>query len=371
LIQLTGSSTLLGILDALMTLPWLFFSMFAGVLADRYDRKRILMLTDFIRGIAVTALGIAALLGILEIWMIMAVGLVLGLCAPFFAPVITSIIPDLVPKSKLIKANSAFTVSSQSVGIIGSSLSGILLAVLGAPILFLVNGLSYLFSGFSEKFITIPKHDAESRENHFFEDFKSGVRYVYEFKGLRVQYCFILFLNFFSKIGMIQFVPLFNTMGKLGPVYYGISMSVMSVGMIVGALFVNLLKFEKVERATVYYFGVSAVAVLFVIFAMVGHFVVTGICMFFIGFFIAQNNALGAATIQANVPRNMRGKVSGFRRTMNMALLPLGAIISGFLGEVFPPKLIIAVSYGLAGVVALLLTRSESVRKMFNYDNAS
>jgi len=84
MLDLTGSTALMGSLMATSMVPNLIIAPFAGVLVDKWDRKRIIVMTDFIRGVFVTLIGIAGIFGFLQVWMVFVVGIVIGLCGAFF-----------------------------------------------------------------------------------------------------------------------------------------------------------------------------------------------------------------------------------------------------------------------------------------------
>lgn len=137
----TGSTALMWIFMAITVLPKVFISPFAGTFIDRHDRKKVLIITDAISGITILFIGIATLTGFIKIWMAVIVSIIVGICGCFFNPTINSTIPDIVPKSKLIKANSAFSLISTGNEMIGNTFGGFLVQILGASILFLVNGI--------------------------------------------------------------------------------------------------------------------------------------------------------------------------------------------------------------------------------------
>ena len=102
----TGSTAMMGLLSALTMLPRVLVGPFAGVFVDRLDRKKIIVFTDFIMGIFVTFVCIAAFRGFIQVWMVFVVGIIDGLCATFFDPAASSVKPDIVPEDKLMNVNS-------------------------------------------------------------------------------------------------------------------------------------------------------------------------------------------------------------------------------------------------------------------------
>lgn len=100
---MTGSTALMGIVLVAGLLTMVLIFPFAGVLADRFDRKKIMVLTDLVRGTFVVLLSLFAIANQAEVWMIIVVSLVNGICAAFFTPAADSTLQDLVPKSKFQK----------------------------------------------------------------------------------------------------------------------------------------------------------------------------------------------------------------------------------------------------------------------------
>lgn len=221
----TGSTALMGLLMAAIAIPRVILSPIAGTYVDRHNRRRILIMSDIVRGIVITFVGIAALMGFIEIWMVLVSGIILGVCGSFFNPAVQSSIPDIVPKDKLVKANSSFSLIGTATNIIGNTAGGFLYQFLGAPLMFLINGLSYIFSACTEVFIKIPNIKRNAKDLNFWDDLKSGFNFVKNFTGLKYLYVTIAFLNFFAVMGITLLLPFFNTKKYLGPERYGIAMA--------------------------------------------------------------------------------------------------------------------------------------------------
>ena len=152
MLEITGSTALMGMLSAVTMLPKIILGPFAGVFVDRWDRKKLIVLTDLIRGVIVTFVGIAGVMGFIQVWMVFIVGIISGICAAFFNPAINSSRPDIVPEDKLLKANSVTSLAQSGMDMIGNAVGGVLYVLIGAPYMFLLNGISYLFSAFTEIF---------------------------------------------------------------------------------------------------------------------------------------------------------------------------------------------------------------------------
>src|SRR5574337_513112 len=157
----TGSATLMGLLLMLSSLPGVILGPIAGTFADRHSRRNIIIACDVLSGLAVLSLAVSMLWWPLPIeltlsWLF-AASIAVSLFAAFFRPAISAAIPDLVPLDKVATANSMNQASVQVATLIGQGLGGVLYRAIGAPVLFLIDGLSYLFSALSELFISRTK----------------------------------------------------------------------------------------------------------------------------------------------------------------------------------------------------------------------
>jgi MFS family permease len=157
--QATGSGSLMGILMMLSMLPGVLLGPLAGTFADRYSKKMIIVVSDLLSGLSMTGLAFVFIFRPnqvdLLIFLLFLVAIINGIFQAFFGPSILSAIPELVPRQKIPAANSLNQFSFQFSRILGQSTGGILYGLLGAPLLFLIDGLTFLFSSFSESFIQI------------------------------------------------------------------------------------------------------------------------------------------------------------------------------------------------------------------------
>ncbi len=356
---------MMGTLMAASTIPRVLLSPAAGVIVDRSDRKWLLVLMDVIRGVAVVLVGIAAYLGVARVWMVFGAGIIIGTCASFFFPAIRSIIPDIVARERLVQANSFFSMIRAGSGILGNSLGGILYTVLGAPLMFLINGLSYLFSSFTELFIRVPRVHHERERQRFWADLKSGLVFVWRSPGRRFLMMTVGVLNFFAFIAIVLILPFFKETDFLGPVRYGITMAVFTAGMIAGMLTIAAIKVPAGKRFLVFslstVFFVAAVAVT----PLWDRYWPMLVCVAVGGYFNAIINVLIESVNQLTVPSAMRGKVMGLAGLASQGLTPLGMAIGGVLGEFFPLRWVIFGAMSAIGVFVFPQLGSKSIRAFF------
>ena len=362
----TGSTALMGVISAASVLPRIFVSPIAGTLVDRHDRRSILIITDIICGIATLLVGIAAIIGLVKVWMLVGVAVIIGICGCFFNPAINSSMPDLVPEPRLINANSAFSSMSTANDIFGKMIGGYLVQVLGAPIIFILNGVSYIVSAFAECFIKIPKMKNSSKKLTFFEDMISGIKYVKEFSGLKCLYVIIAFLNFFGAMSTMLILPLFKENVKLGIGLYGMAMGIQALGMFIAFMMLSVVQFKKENKFYIFIGSGVITAIVMIVFSLTSNFYLMAAALFINGFCIAITNSIIQASMQVSVMADMRSKVYAFRRTLSSSLIPIAMLLGGIISEFTPIKKIIFVNYIIILCLFVTVSFFHSVKKLIN-----
>lgn len=369
ILEMTGSTALMGLLSALSMIPRIVLGPFAGVFVDRWDRKKIIIATDLLRGIFVTFVGIAAITGFIQVWMVFVIGILNGVCSAFFNPAIISTRPDIVPSSKLVKANSVTSLAQSSMDMIGSAVGGVLYVALGAPYMFLFNGISYLFSAFTEMFISIPKVNREDKEITFFEDFKVGFNYLKNFKVLRNNFMSSSMINFFANSAVILFVPYFKEMPFLGISKYGFAMTVFALGAMSGSIILSIINIKKEHRFNMYRLSLIIQTALFLCFMLTNNYYLMLIFIYLAFVFNSFANTIASTSMMAVVPSEIRGKVMAITSTVSMGLIPIGQLMGGVLGEIFSIRLVMISLFFFCFIAAVANIRVKNLRKFIEYDS--
>jgi MFS transporter, DHA3 family, macrolide efflux protein len=364
----TGSTAFMGTLMAVSTLPRILVGPFAGVWVDRRDRKWLMVIMDGIRGVLVVLVGVAAYAGFLHVWMVFAAWIIIGLCGAFFGPAANASIPDLVPKESLIQANSAFSLIQTGSGVVGNSAGGVLFQSLGAPFMFLFNGLSYLFSSLALVFTRIPRIIRPAQPKHFFADLKDGFALTWNVRGLRDLFIIAAVLNFFAVMGIVLFLPLFQRAPELGAARYGIAMAGFAGGLFVGFLLASVIAIRPALRFRILVGCGLTMCSLLTVMPLLHRFPLILAVMVVAGVANAVLNAFIGATIQLTVPRSMLGKVGALLNSFSGGLTPIAMALGGVLAELLPLRLVISGCF-LATLVAFLpLFFSRPFREFVGFD---
>jgi len=366
-LAVTGSTALMGTLMAASTLPGVLISPFAGVLIDRCNKKRMFILMDVIRGVITVLLAAAAYRGLIAIWMVFVVGILLSICGAVFGPGVQATIPDLVPKSKMENANSLFSIVSAGSNMIGSVAGGFLFQTLGAPVLFLFDGLSFLFSGMSLPFVKMPKN-VQTEKLHFFKDMADGFQYMWRQTGLRIILIIAALSNFFSFIGIVLLLPLCQTTPSLGAGKYGVMMGCFMAGAMAGFLFLSIVSVKPANKLKIF-MAANTISNLSIIIAInQPSFIVIALFLVLGGFFNSVVNVLLISTVQVSTPQEVRGKVMSFITMTTQGLTPFAMALGGVLGGFLPIRAVITTAFFAVFLITIPSFFSKSFKKYITTD---
>jgi MFS transporter, DHA3 family, macrolide efflux protein len=339
----TGSASLMGLIMMFSTLPGVILGPLGGTFADRYSRRAIIILSDLICGIAVLLLAGLLFLrpgatGPVVFWLFV-VSVLIGIVGAFFRPAISAAVPDLVPRERIAAANSLTQSSMQVSVFVGQGLGGTLFRLLGAPTLFLANGISYVFSATLATFIRIPQHPPRTGPppatilKAFAADTAVGLRYVWHRRGMRNLFLTAAVLNFLTS-------P-FGVRGR--------SRAALVIGCLVLA------------GATLALFGV------------VRHrFGALGLSLG-VGLLTGIININLMTILQQTTPSEIRGRVFGLLGTLAMGLTPIGMGLAGMTADLLHHSItsIFIACGSLMAAVTLLVATDRDFRTYLSYEEAS
>jgi len=378
--EATGSAAIMGTIALIAGLPAVIMGPIGGTLADRYSRRRIIVLSDAIRGLLV--LSLAALVYFLPnrtdfalIWLVI-VSVLASLISSIFIPAISAAIPDLVPKDKVAGANSLSQMSAQAASIFGAAFGGILFAALGAAVLFFIDGLSYLFASGAESTVQIPQTipeksgDLKEQLRTFFNEIIDGLRYVWHRSGLRELVIVSALLNFFVAPIVILLTFFVEDTLQVGIEWYGYMLAGYAVGSLLGFLVAGALPLPHKIRGVVLVMVILLNGITFGLLGLMetaaGALSVLAFNGFINGFFVVHLTTI----LQVTTPSDIRGRVFGLLAAISGSLGPIALGVSGFVVDWLDQDipLIFIASGIIMFILSLLLVLSPSVRALLSYD---
>jgi MFS family permease len=384
ILEVTGAGTIMSLYLAAGTASYILMSPIGGVLADRWNRVRIMYGTDYVRGLLVALAGVLFFFDVTNtilLPVLFLVTIMLHLCSAMFNPASTALTPLIVEPEQLTKANSLHAMVNSGASILGIVLGGIIYTTIGIQGIFVLNSASYLLSGFSEMFIQVESHIAVARENQsifsgweeLLSELKEGFQYI---KGEHWLYAITLaafFINMIFNPLLVVYVPfIINRIIQAEPIYLSSVQAAIGVGMLIGSLLMTLRshqgKIGRFLRTVLAAIMVPAICLTILLNlhiygiweseAILRGFVVS---FFVMGVLMAMVNIPINVLIQQRVPNEILGRVDAVFNTLLMAGMPFGIVIGGVLADLLPMTLIMAGAVTLLGIVNVVLLLSRSM----------
>jgi DHA3 family macrolide efflux protein-like MFS transporter len=299
---------------------------------------------------------------------VLVAGIIISVASAFFGPAVGSALPDIVPKESIVQANSAFALLQTGSGVLGNAAGGFLFQLLGAPLMFLANGISYLIAAVASVPIRVPKVRHETPDFRFFHDLKAGLAFVWHYRGIRNMVLTAAVLNFFAVVGITLLLPLFQRTPGLGSSGYGIVMAALTGGMFAGFLFTSARHIEYRRRFPIFFLcGIFSMACAAMMPAWLNVPLMAALAVGF-GAANAVVNSFLSATLATAVPQGLRGKVFSFIGTIAGGLTPLAFAAGGALAEVLPLRPLIAAAFAVTLFCFVPLAFSPPTRRLINFD---
>lgn len=241
-LELTGSNSTMGLVAMISYLPMLLFGIPAGILVDIFDRRRLMLIADFVRAFVVILLPAAYFSGSMTMVMIVTVSFIVASFSTIFNPARDAIVPALVEKSRLLNANSLIQSTHFAAILLGPALGGAVIGLVGVAHLFTVDAITFLLSAVAVMLIRRPLSAlAPSRFRDFRDHFFEIIRFIHQHRKLRFLLVLTAVNNFFIMGPAIVGTPIFiKTVLRQDAVSYAIVESCLGVGMIVGSVLVNI-----------------------------------------------------------------------------------------------------------------------------------
>jgi len=339
-LKTTGSSAKMGAVLAASLIPSLVIGFFSGAFIDRYNRKNIIIGTDLLRGLILALFAVLFYFELINLYMILAMQMLLSVNAAFFDPAIPSVIPQIVDEKNLAAANSKHQFVN---GFSGAFIGGILISMFGYLWVFVVNAISFLLSAFFECFIKIPPLQKDTTdkkgETGILSDLKQGYQYILSDKALLILLFMVMVIHFF--VGSIEiFMPVIaNAISNDGAKNLGFFQTAFGVGTIIMAVILSIKNISGKENFTL--FGsVFLIGVLYIAasFFAGSEAVITGlylIMIFLFGCCIIGAGISFKTLLQKKVDTSFAGRVFAVVGSVGNASIPGAMMAYGFLLEIY------------------------------------
>lgn len=381
ILSYTNSAVQMAIYMALGTITYVVACPIGGIISDKMKRKGLIVSMDLIRGITVSVVGTCMYFGFVNIWLFYLASVILSICGAIFVPASNALVPKIVEDKKLTKANSImFSVNGIS-NISGMILGGFLYALIGIKGIFLINAISYILSGVSEKFIRVKESGIKFKEidfNHraLKEDFAIGFKEFSSNKGVFKLVWFASLLNLLIVPLFSTFIPfIFNQVIKSDVSHLSFVNAAMASGGIIGGILLSIIpEKEKIfKNIFIGFAGFNVMtAIIFVLFkaysngsisyqiflmGLIGAFLLLGIAS-------STMNIPLMSIIQRKISNENLGKTFAVINTISMMTMPLGMMIGGVMADYNSMDMNLLIIFVPQLIVTWMLLSQKDIRRL-------
>ena len=371
-LSLTGSAFFLGLDAFLQQLPIMLFTLIGGVLADRRDRRRTLLSSQYLQMTTAVALGLLVYWDVVQIWHILLLSFITGVAQSFGGPAYQALIPSLVDKKDLPNAVAFNSIQINIARVLGPLVFGGTIAafarwgfsdVRAMAACFFLNAVSFLVVIYTLMSLHV-KHIPPASVQRMGDEMRIGLSYVRNNSGL-VALTVLAAATTFLGFAVITFLSIFTqVVFHEGPATYSHLLAFSGAGSIVGALGVAWLgKFKRMGLTTLV---VQAIyGLLMVAFGLSHVLWVSEVLLFLTGAALMIVFSTITSLVQLMAPNEMRGRVMSIYMLAFRGGMPLGSLVSGYFATVFGAPLVIQINGVLLVLVAayFLFVRSHGVRE--------
>ena len=359
-LELTGSGTALGMMAAAQFLPILLLAPYGGLLADRMDKRRLLIATQVALGSIALALGILVVTGVVQLWMVLVLALCLGLVTAIDNPVRQSFAQEMVSAKRLRNAVSLNSVMVNTARAVGPAMAGILIATTGTGVCFLINAASYAAVVFALAGMDTAALHPTAPAGREPGQIRQGLTYVAHTSELLIPLMMLALVGTLAYEFQVVLPLLARGPLEGGAGTYGLLTSAMGAGAVVGGLFVAGHGRTGLRPLTVAaaLFGAAVLAT-----AAAPSIPVALVALAVVGATSVGFLAVGNTTLQLTSDPRFRGRVMALWTVAFLGSTPLGAPIIGWVSEHISPRGGLVVG-GLAcllaaGIGAIALARAH------------
>jgi predicted MFS family arabinose efflux permease len=351
-LNMTNSPFLLGVDGFLSTGPMLVFSLFGGVVADRVERRKIMLLSQYLQMSFAFILAALIFSGNVKVWHIFILSFLTGSAQSFSGPAYISLLPLLVRREDLPNAVAMNSMQFNLARVIGPILAGAALLAWGAAVCFLVNGLSFIAVIIAMLMIRSPGPPPADQRRGIMAEMRDGFRFVTQRPKL-VVLTFLAFAGTFLGMPIVTFLPVVaRSIFGLNAGGYAWMMTTYGLGSVTGALIVAATV-HAARKGRVALTLQLAFAFLLIGFALSRSLPVSLVIAFFAGACIVGVISLYSSLVQLTASDEMRGRVMSIFMLAFRGGMPLGNLIAGYVAQRWSISVALAVNGSILAAVAL------------------
>jgi len=355
-LQVSDSAYYVGVVSALGSLPVLLLSLPAGVVADRSDKRRVVLLTQTLSAFQALALAALVWTGRVELWHVAALAALLGVVNAVDIPTRQSFIVELVGKDDLMNAIALNSSAFNLARILGPSVAGVLIGGVGMGACFALNGLSYLAVVWGLLAMRMPAWRRPPVAGGDWHRLREGVRFIAGERRVRAMVLNTTLLSIFGFPYLVLMPVFARDVLRVGATGLGFLMASVGVGAVVSALFVAAFG-HRIRKGRLLRWAGPAFGLAVAAFAVTPWTQLAITILVLSGGAMIANNAVTNTLLQTIVPDALRGRVMGAYAFVFVGMAPFGAFQAGWLAEQIGVQAAVAAGGLICLLGSLLLWR--------------
>jgi MFS family permease len=333
ILTLTNSPFYVGLTAALSSLGVLLFSLYAGVVADRVDKRRVIIFMQLAFMLEALTVAVLVWTGVVKVWHVLTLATTLGIASAFDIPMRQSFIVEMVGKEDLMNAIALNSSVFNGARVIGPAIAGLLIGALGIAWCYFLNGLSYIAVIAGLLMMRLPPIVRSSQRPSAWSGFREVLTFLRGDRRLRVLMVLTATLSVFG-FPYISMMPVFaRDVLHRGATGYGALTSSIGIGAVIGALGVALASGRIHRRGRLMLIGGTAFGILLILFSASRSLALSMLLLALAGCAMIVNNSITNTLLQTTAPDHLRGRIMGFYSFVFVGMAPFGAFMFGLAAE--------------------------------------
>ena len=333
ILTLTNSPFYVGLTAALSSLGVLLFSLYAGVIADRADKRRFIIFMQLAFMLEALTVAILVWTHVVAVWQVLLLATILGIASGFDIPMRQSFIVEMVGKDDLMNAIALNSSLFNGARVIGPAIAGFLIGAVGIAWCYFLNSVSYIAVIAGLLMMRLPPRPPRPQTASAWTGFREVLSYLRGDRRLRVLMMLTAILSVFG-FPYISMMPVFaRDVLHRGATGYGALTSSIGIGAVIGALGVALTSGRIRRRGRLMLIGGTAFGVLLILFAASRALALAMALLALAGCAMIVNNSITNTMLQTTAPDHLRGRIMGFYSFVFVGMAPFGAFLFGVVAE--------------------------------------
>jgi MFS family permease len=333
ILTLTNSPFYVGLTSALSSVGVLLFSLYAGVIADRVDKRRVIVFMQMAFMLEALAVSLLIWTHVIAVWQVLVLATLLGIASAFDIPMRQAFVFEMVGREDLMNAIALNSSLFNGARVIGPAIAGFLIGAVGIAWCYFLNSLSYIAVIAGLLLMRLPYDPRPPKTTSAWTGFREVLLYLRADRRSRVLMVLTAILSVFG-FPYITMMPVFaRDVLHRGATGYGALTSSIGIGAVIGALGVALASARIRRRGRLMLVGGTAFGLLLIAFSTTRHLGLAMALLALAGCAMIVNNSITNTLIQMTAPDHLRGRIMGFYSFVFVGMAPFGAFLFGLVAE--------------------------------------